>query len=145
MYAYLSGVPVVHADVPQQMFSCVANGKYYKKSDVAVLAAVLKGVDITEIFSPERVKKLCNQYHLLPGDSFDLRTGYDLSDEKDAGFGYEQDRQESTCACHRQVTLHYVLSTTALEPSRTRRCMACQLRDREEEGHFSHRFLLEGL
>ena len=28
MYAYLSGIPVVHDDVPQQMFSCVANGKY---------------------------------------------------------------------------------------------------------------------
>ena len=28
MYAYLSGIPVVHDDVPQQMVSCVANGKY---------------------------------------------------------------------------------------------------------------------
>ena len=52
-------MPVVHVDVPQQMFSCVANGKYYKESDVAVLAAVLKGVVITEIFSPER--KLCKK------------------------------------------------------------------------------------
>ena len=75
MYAYLSGIPVVHDDVPQHMFSCVANGKYYKESDVAVLAAVLKGVDITEIFSPERVTKLRNTSHLVPGDSFDLRTG----------------------------------------------------------------------
>ena len=47
-----------------------------------VLAAVLKGVDITEIFCPERVTELCNKYHLVPGDSFDLWTGYDLPDEK---------------------------------------------------------------
>ena len=82
MYAYLSGIPVVPDDAPQQMFSCVANGRYYKESDVAVLAAVLKGFDITEIFSPERVTKLCKKYHLVPGDFFDLRTRYDLSDEK---------------------------------------------------------------
>ena len=73
------------------MFSCAANGKYYKESDVAVLAAVLKGLDLTEIFSPERVTKLCKKYHLVPGDSFDLRTGYDLSDEKDASLSNEQD------------------------------------------------------
>ena len=41
MHAYLSGIHVVPDDVPQQMFPYVANGKYYKKSDVAVLAAVL--------------------------------------------------------------------------------------------------------
>ena len=91
VYAYLSGIPVVHDDMPQQIFSCFANGKYFKESAVAVLAAVLTGVDITEIFSPERVTKLCKKYHLVPGDSFDLRTGSDQSDEKDAGLGYEQD------------------------------------------------------
>ena len=62
--------------------ACVANGKYYKKFGVAVLAAVLKGVVINKISGPERVTKLCKKYHLVPGDSFDLRTGYDLSDEK---------------------------------------------------------------
>ena len=82
MYAYLSGIPVVHDDVPQQMFSRIANGKHYNESDVAVLAAARLGVDVTEIFSPERVTKLCKKYHLVPGDSFDLRTGYDLSDEE---------------------------------------------------------------
>ena len=41
---------------------------------------VLCGVDITEVYSPARVTKLCERYGLIPGDSFDLRTGYDLSD-----------------------------------------------------------------
>ena len=45
MYAYLSGIPVAHDDVPQHIFSCIANGKYDNQSDVAVLAAVPKGVD----------------------------------------------------------------------------------------------------
>ena len=81
MYAYLSGTPVVHDDVPQQMFSCFANTKYYKESDVAVLAAFLKGVDITQMSSPERVTKVCKKNHRVPDYSFDLRIGYDLSDE----------------------------------------------------------------
>ena len=56
--------------------------QYYKELDVAVLAAVLKGVDISEISSPEHVTKLFKTYRLVPGGSFDLKTGYDLSDEE---------------------------------------------------------------
>ena len=47
-----------------------------------VLASMLCGVDITEIYSPMRVNAVCSKYGLIPGDSFDLRNGYDLSDEK---------------------------------------------------------------
>ena len=72
----------MHDDVPQEMFSCVAINKYYEESDVAVLAAVLKEVDITDMFGPEHVTKLCNKYPLAPGDSCYVTTGYDLSDEK---------------------------------------------------------------
>ena len=41
---------------------------------------MLNGVDITEVFSPARVVKVCEKYGLIGGDSFDLRSGYDLSD-----------------------------------------------------------------
>ena len=81
MYAYLSGIPALPDDVPQQMISCFANGRYHNEFYVAVLAAVLDGFYITKMFSPERVTKLCKRYHLDPGDSFYLRTGYDLSDD----------------------------------------------------------------
>ena len=47
-----------------------------------MLASVLKGHDVTEIYSPERVTKLCKKYGLVAGDSYDLRDGYDLSDER---------------------------------------------------------------
>ena len=67
-------------DGRQQLYSCVANGKLYNDHDVHILALVLKGVDITEIYSPERVTKLCRKYNLIAEDSFDFRTGYDLSD-----------------------------------------------------------------
>ena len=38
----------------------------------------LSGVDLSEIYSPERVVKFCREYNLLPGDSFDLQTGWDF-------------------------------------------------------------------
>ena len=69
-------------DGRQQLYSCVANGKLYRESEIEILAAVLKGTDITEVYSPERVTRLCRKYGLTPGDSFDLRNGYDLSDER---------------------------------------------------------------
>ena len=64
----------------QHLYSCVSNSGLYNESDIRVLAMVLKGVDITEIFSPERVTKLCSTHGLVAGDSFDFRDGYDLSD-----------------------------------------------------------------
>ena len=54
--------------------------KFYQEEDIAILWAVLKGIDITQTYSPERVTKLCRKYGLITGDSFDLRDGYDLSD-----------------------------------------------------------------
>ena len=120
MYAYLSGISVVHDDVPQQMYSCVANGKYYKESDVAVLAAVLKGVDITEICGPERVTKLRKQYHLVPGDSFALRTGYDLSDEETQALVMNKIDNHRPALVIGSPPCTNVLSTTTIEPTCTR-------------------------
>ena len=48
--------------------------------DAALLSAVLKGVDITEVYSQERVVKVGKKFGLIRGDSIDLRTGFDLSD-----------------------------------------------------------------
>ena len=53
----------------------------YCEHDIAIRASVLKWIDITEVYSPERVTRLCARYGLIAGDSFDLRGGWDLSDE----------------------------------------------------------------
>ena len=50
--------------------------------EMSILSAVLRGADITEVLSPQRVATVCSKYNLTPGDSFDLRDGYDLSDER---------------------------------------------------------------
>ena len=66
----------------QRLYSCAANGGLYCESDIGIFAMVLKGADITEVFSPERAIKLCSKYGLVSGDSLDLRDAYDLSNEK---------------------------------------------------------------
>ena len=52
----------------------------HNAEDIKILSMVLCGIDITKVFSPARVAKGCERAELIPGDSFDLRTGYDLSD-----------------------------------------------------------------
>ena len=68
--------------VGKQLQSCVANGKLFDTEEMRVLTSMVNGADITEIFSPERVTRMCNKYGLIAGSSYDLRDGYDLSDEK---------------------------------------------------------------
>ncbi len=46
-------------------------------------AMMMKGVDIMEVFSPERVVKEAARYGLTPGWSLDLKTGWDLNREED--------------------------------------------------------------
>ena len=47
--------------------------------EMQILSAVFRGVDIMEVYSPVRVGKICKKYHLVPGESLDLLTGWDLS------------------------------------------------------------------
>ena len=44
-----------------------------------ILSAIIRGVDITEIYSPERVVKACLKQNLVPGSSMDLTSGWDFS------------------------------------------------------------------
>ena len=58
MRDHFEGIEVRPDCQRQQLYSCVANGKLYNDADIAILSSVLKGADITEVFSPERVTKL---------------------------------------------------------------------------------------
>ena len=48
-----------------------------------VATMILKGVDITEVFSPERVTKIASEHGLKAGLSMDLRTGWDFRRKED--------------------------------------------------------------
>ena len=47
--------------------------------DRRIMASVILGVDITEVFSPERVAEVAKRYGLVAGSSFDLTNGWDFN------------------------------------------------------------------
>ena len=56
-------------------------------NELRFILSVLRGVDITEVFSPDRVVEACRKHGLARVDSFELRAWYDLSDSKDPAEG----------------------------------------------------------
>ena len=44
-----------------------------------IVASVVRGVDVTEIYSPARVNKLATKMGLVPGHSLDLTNTWDFS------------------------------------------------------------------
>ena len=51
--------------------------------DLLILSAIVRGVDIMEVYSPPRVTEVCRKYWLEPGESLDLKSGWDLSDRRE--------------------------------------------------------------
>ena len=47
--------------------------------DLKIMSAVLRGVDITEVYSPQRVAQPCEAFGLQWGSSFGLTTGWGFS------------------------------------------------------------------
>jgi hypothetical protein len=49
------------------------------------------GVDISEMFSPERVTAVCKSYGLKPGQAMDIKNGYDfdLASDRKKGLGFD--------------------------------------------------------
>jgi hypothetical protein len=54
MQEHFKTIDVELDDGRQQLYYCAANGKLYRESEIEILAAVLKGTDITEVYSPEK-------------------------------------------------------------------------------------------
>ena len=59
-----------------------------------ILSAILRGVDITEVYSPVRVAKACRELGLQAGTSFDLTTGWDFSKASHRKAAWERIRAE---------------------------------------------------
>ena len=51
--------------------------------DRKIIVATIPGVDITEVYSPERVAKVAERYGLVAGSSMNLTTGFDFTKESD--------------------------------------------------------------
>ena len=48
------------------------------QTEAIILALVVKRVDVTELYSPARVTKVCHKHNPSPGNAYDLRDGIDL-------------------------------------------------------------------
>ena len=69
MLSYFKAIEVWPDSVEQQAESCVVHGYVHSSSDMKLMAMMLNGVDITEVFGPARVVKVCEKYGLIGGDS----------------------------------------------------------------------------
>ena len=44
---------------------------------------IVRGCDVMEMYSPERIGRVCKQHGLIAGPALDLRTGYDFAKASD--------------------------------------------------------------
>ena len=59
-----------------------------------ILSACRRGVDITEMYSPERINLVCHELWLHKGTPFDLRSGWDYDREADQREAWRRIRTE---------------------------------------------------
>ena len=52
------------------------------------------GVDITEVYSPERVNEVARRWGLRPGSSMDLTNGYDFTKASDRKRAWDKIKEE---------------------------------------------------
>ena len=59
------------------------------------MAAAIQGVDITDVYSPERVAQVARGFGLVAGSSFDLTSGWDFAREDHGESAWKQIKKES--------------------------------------------------
>ena len=62
--------------------------------DRNILAAAILGVDITEVYSPERVAKVAQRFGLKAGSPFDLANGWDFNIEEHRKKAWTKNKEE---------------------------------------------------
>ena len=60
-----------------------------------ILAACMQGIDVTELYSPQRIHQVCSEFGLKRGTSMDLRTGWDFNLEVHRRAAWEQLRRDA--------------------------------------------------
>ena len=77
----------------------------------------MKGADVTELYSPNRVNAMCADYGLQPGSSLDLTNGWDLSLKGHREGGQPEDERRSTEVRHWEPTVHSLFKPSGHEPN----------------------------
>ena len=63
--------------------------------DRKILSAAIMSVDITEVYSPERVARVARKFGLVAGSSMDLTNGWDFNREDHKRQAWNQIRDEA--------------------------------------------------
>ena len=66
----------------------------FNDTDEKILSASIMGVDITEIYSPERVARVAREFGLVAGSSMDLTNGWDLKRDDHKRLAWKRVREE---------------------------------------------------
>ena len=66
-------------DGPSSVMDVDALMEKPEEGDLEIMTKLLMNVDITEVYSPERVNKIAAKYKLKPGCSLDLTNGWDFT------------------------------------------------------------------
>ena len=80
----------------QELDVALLSMKQYEMNEVdrRIIASVLQGKDLTEVYSPERVVQACKKYDLRPGRSMDIRNGYNFDLAADRKRAIEQIKED---------------------------------------------------
>ena len=74
--------------------------------DKKILSASILGVDITEVYSPERVAQVAKKFGLVSGSSMDLTNGWDFGREDHERLAWKRVREEAPLSVDRLPALH---------------------------------------
>ena len=77
-----------HAILGHDLTECYSNKRLQLAGDRHIVGQIASA-DVTEIFSPERVSKLCSQYGPKPGQAMDIKNGYDFDLAEDRRRAWE--------------------------------------------------------
>ena len=66
--------------------------KETEQIDNHIIASAILGVDITEVYSPERVNEVAKRQDLVPGSSLDLTNGWDCRQARSPPSCVEEDQ-----------------------------------------------------
>ena len=69
--------------------------KAEEEIDRRIIASAILGVDITEVYSPERVNEVARKHGLRPGSSMDLTNGWDFTKAEDRRRAWKKIKEET--------------------------------------------------
>ena len=107
--------------------------KETEKVDNHIIASVILGVDITEVYSPERVNEVAKRHGLVPGTSLDLTNG-GCDQARAPSRGMEKDQDRGSVPHHRVAAMHPVPYVTRVKHSQPYEKAGLDGRIREEKG-----------